>query len=164
MVVAQRKYNYLEEEAIYQPPKKNNANKHKESKKIKTIHKVQMILSIIIIASLCIGILLGYVKVSELKYKVNGLNKEIEQLEGVAENLRVDVEGIKRSDIIEKSAKEELGMQYPEKTQMVFLSVDNSKMPKSANAKEKAKLEKEKKTSIIAGIKGTVHKLFTLLD
>lgn len=160
MVVAQRKYNYIEEEATYQPPKKNNKNKNKKNNEIKASYKLKMIFSIIIIASLGIGILLGYAKVTELKYKINGLNKEITQLEGSIENYRVAVEGTKRSDIIEKRAKEELGMQYPEKTQMVFLKIEGV-----SNTKEKSKIdEEEKETSLIADIKGTFQKIFALLD
>ncbi|QXM05807.1 septum formation initiator family protein [Crassaminicella indica] len=165
MVVAQRKYSYVEEEIKQPQPKKSNKKKPKQKVKIKANHKVQMIFGIIMIGSLCIAILLGYARISELKYRIYGLNKEIHQLEIHIENLKVQVDGVKRSDLIEKKAREELGMQYPDKSQMVFIKLDGNNMVDGLNTEEKAQIDEAKnKKDLIDKIKGMLHTALSLLD
>ncbi|QEK11946.1 cell division protein FtsL [Crassaminicella thermophila] len=164
LVLAQRKYNYLEEQAEDKKQKQYKEIKNKKNKEIKAIHKLQMIFSLIVIASLCIGIIFGYVKLTELKYKINGLNKEIKQLEAHIENLRVEVEGIKRSDIIEKKAKEELGMQFVKKEQMVYLNINSDNIVNRSNEEKKEANKNMNDTSLLTSVKGKINKILALLD
>ncbi|QZY57189.1 septum formation initiator family protein [Crassaminicella profunda] len=165
MVVAERKYNYMEEEVKQQGPKRNNEKKPKQKVKIKASHKVQMIFSIVMIGSLCITILLGYAKLSELKYEIYGLNKEIHQLEGHIQNLKVQVDGVKRSDLIEKKAREELGMQYPDKSQMAFIKLESNNMVANSKMEENGETQEEtNKEGLIGGIKSVFYKVISILD
>lgn len=162
MIVAQRKYYDAEQEAYHVGEKQNKEISNKNSKKMKALHKVQIIFSIMFIACLCIGILLGYVRLTELKYQVHYLNKEAMQLEAHIENLKVEVESVKRSDMIEQKAKVELGLQYPQKEQMIFLEVDpNLTMEESNIVKQNEETDKE---NLIAGVKKSIYRIYTLLD
>ncbi|WP_053956886.1 septum formation initiator family protein [Inediibacterium massiliense] len=163
MIIAQRKYKHMNEKYL-QPEPKNERKKNTE-KKIKASHKLQIIFGLLIVGSLCIGILLGYAKLTELKYKINGMNKDIHQMEAQIENLKVEVEEIKRSDWIEKKATEELGMQYPEKSQMEFIHVNSNSIQNALNTQEKAqKYEERDQTGLVAVIKKTASKIIGLLD
>lgn len=164
LVVAQRKYNYVEDQTERKQIKQNKEIKNKKSKEIKPIHKIQMIFSLMVIASLCIGIIFGYAKLTELKYKINGLNKEIQQLEAHIENLRVEVEGIKRSDIIEKKAKETLGMQFVQKEQMVYLNIHSDDIVDGLNKEKKEIYKDTSKTRLLTDVKGKIQKFLALLD
>ncbi|WZL74732.1 cell division protein FtsL [Clostridiaceae bacterium 35-E11] len=169
MVVAQRKHHYNEQEIYWESPKANDQQrkekKNRAKHKIKAINKVQMIFSLLLMAMLCIGILLGYVQLTELKYKVNNLSNEIRQLEAYIENLRVEVEKVERSDIIEEKAKVELGMQYPLKEQMVFLDLDHGALENVQNTQEKSVVkEEENGNSLILDVKNSFYKVFSLLD
>lgn len=161
MVVAQRKYDYVEEKI--EKNKQSKKNEEKQKNEFKAIHKIQLVFSLVIITSLCIGILLGYVQLTELKYNINSLRKDLHKVEGSIENLRVDVERMQRTDIIEKKAREELGMQYPKKEQMVFLHLDHKALTNEKEEQE-ASLDKTNKSSLIQNIKGTLSKVFGLLD
>lgn len=169
MVVAQRKHHYDEQEIYWESQQKSEQQskekKNRQKHKIKAIHKIQIICSLLVMACLCIGILLGYVQLTELKYRVNNLNNEIRQLEAHIENLRVEVEKVERSDLIEQKAKLELGMQYPLKEQMVFLDLDDYAFVSSQNTQEKFALNEEKnRSNLIENVKNTLHKVFMLLD
>lgn len=165
MVVAPRKYNYAEEEVKQQKPKKNNKKEQKQKVKIKASHKIQMIFSIVLIGSLCMAMLLGYAQLSELKYKIYGLNKEIHELEANIQNLKVQVDSVKRSELIEKKAKETLGMQYPDKSQMVFIKLESNNMVADPNTGEIKETHEEKnKEGLGEKIKGTFYKVLSLLD
>ncbi|MCT4605357.1 MAG: cell division protein FtsL [Marinisporobacter sp.] len=164
MVVAQRKYNYVEEEVKQQRPKKNHKKEPKQKPKIKASHKLQMIFSIVLIGILCIAMLLGYAQLSELKYKIYGLNKEIHELEANIQNLKVQAESVKRSELVEKKAKETLGMQYPDKSQMVFIKLESNNRVTDSNTGEKETNEEENKEGLGEKIKGTFYKVLSLLD
>ncbi len=120
MLVAEKKHQYTLEEInevdvsapVVHPKKKSS---------IKPLHKVQIIFTILLGCSICIGLLIGYSHIAEAKYKVTLLQKEIKELEVSIENLRVEVDSVQRLDLIEEKAINELGMQYPKKEQMVFL-------------------------------------------
>ena len=136
MIVAQREYKYEDQKVDEKKQKPMKKNDKKIKTKQKNTPKVQIVFTVLIIAGLCIGILLGYVRLTELKYNVNKCNKEIKLIESHLGNLKVELEKVKRSDLIENRAKNELGMQYPEKRQMVFLAIDMNANSTEAKNKE----------------------------
>ncbi|MBB6217012.1 cell division protein FtsL [Anaerosolibacter carboniphilus] len=165
MVVAQRKHEYyaLEDAQKEQIKKQPSASQKRQA--MRAAHKLQIIFSVVMVASLCVAILLGYVSLTETKYRVHALETEIKQLEGQIENYRVQAETFKKSTIVEERAIAELGMQYPTKNQMVFLNIDNSTDTGAQETKEEmGKNADERDYSIISGVKDTFHKIYSLLD
>ncbi|MDF2546899.1 MAG: ftsL [Anaerosolibacter sp.] len=165
MVVAQRKHEYYAlEDAQNEQIKKQPSNAQKRQK-MGAGHKLQIIFSVVIVASLCVAILLGYVSLTETRYRVHALETEIKQLEGQIENYRVQAETFKKSTIVEERAIAELGMQYPSKSQMVFLNIESPDIMGVEETKEvMQEVAAEKDHSMIAGVKDTFHKIYSLLD
>ncbi|KXG75924.1 hypothetical protein [Thermotalea metallivorans] len=165
MIVSQRKYDYRELENTQKEQRKKDRSAAQRRHKIKAVHKLQIMLSIVAMAGLCVAILLGYVALTEAKYRVHALDKEIKQLEGQIENLKVKTEIIKKSTVIEERAMAELGMQYPTKEQMVFLDIDNHPKMGGQDTKENGEAEDNGKNGkLMAGVKAAVEKIYSLLD
>ncbi len=165
MVVAQRKHEYYALEDAQKQQIAKQPRVHQKNQKMRASHKVQIIFSVVIVASLCVAILLGYVSLTETKYRVHALETEIRQLEGQIENYRVQAETFKKSTIVEERAIVELGMQYPTKNQMVYLNIDNAANIGAQEAKETMEENVDQRDySLIAGVKDTFHKIYSLLD
>ncbi len=166
LVVAQRKYDdHRERKKRVKKKQLNGSNKRKGSRQV--VYKLQIILSLLIVGALCIGILLGYVKQAELKYRMNVLSKEVNQLEANIENLKVEIETTQRSDIIEQKAKERLGMQYPNKEQMVFLNIEKTDRVGISQQLEIEKMKQNEETNkhlFIDNMKAIIYALYNILD
>ena len=156
MIVAQKKVDYSQIEELSPQIKSTPRVNHKKKNVIKPMQKVQIIFCILMICSICIGILLGYAQLAEEKYNINSLQKDIKELEGSIENLGVVVESVQRLDLIEQKAEIELGMQYPQKEQLVFLDISNNIMTAS---NEPEHIDMGKQNNIIIGVKGTIQRL-----
>ncbi|WP_176461822.1 septum formation initiator family protein [Anaeromicrobium sediminis] len=160
MLVAKRKYSYYEENIPEREEKKQIENKtNRKNKKGDKLffYKVQTIVTLLITATFCVGILAGYAEISKLKYEVNNLAKESKKAQSEINRLKVEIDKVKRSDLIEEKANTTLGMQYPEKRQMVFLEVDDFDLKR--NLKQDTKIVEE--TSFMDVVKGTMGKMIT---
>ena len=158
MLVAQKKHQYAEVDKYITELQPTPAILPKKGVMIKPIHKFQIILSILITCSICIGILLGYSQLAELKYHINLIQKDIRELEFSIENLVVEVESVQRLDLIEQKAQVELGMQYPVKDQMVFLDLTNPEV-EVATYDTLGNTNPDVQKSILVGVKETIQKL-----
>lgn len=69
-----------------------------------------------------------YADITETKHNVAGMEKKLEQLQNQREQLMVDIERSSRLDWIEEEAIHRLGMQYPDKSRMIYISVDPSRV------------------------------------
>ncbi len=164
MIVAQKKYKHLidDQQKNVIEIKRSKTKYHSPKRKIRPAEKMQIILSVMAIGALCIGILSGYVELTESKYEINALNKEIEELQAQVENLTVEVERLKKSGWIEQKAKEQLGMQYPLKEQMVFLSIAEYEATESPGASDKVAVEGAD-TDYINKVKGLLKKVYAFV-
>ncbi len=166
MIVTQKKYkNNIGDKNIRITTKKlKREHSNTDKKKIQFMEKIKIIFGVIVMGVLCIGILLGYVQLTESRYHVNTLHKEVKQLQAQVENLQIEVEGMKRSDCIEQKAKEKLGMQYPVKEQMVFLNIDENEMKEMAISNKKTFPDIKKDNGKMNGIKVFMKKFCALMD
>ncbi|MFZ5965854.1 MAG: hypothetical protein ACOYVK_01570 [Bacillota bacterium] len=164
MLVAQRKYyDYTYEKNTAEQNQEKIKTKEKK-RKVSVFQKLQVFFSVSILGALCIGVLLGYVQVTETKYRLHNMENEMKQLENQIENLKVKVEMVKRSDLVEEKAKNLLGMQYPTKEQMIFLTIPNVET-EGISDKELELAEVAKgKTGFFANIKVAMQKLYSLID
>ena len=103
----------------YKKKKKNRYRKRKIKRVVKPILFTFPILSIIII-NLC-----GNAIVSNYKYEINKLKRELRKEEIVLDGLRM--EKLKDSSIttIEENAKEKLNMDYPNESQIRYIDLNN---------------------------------------
>ena len=103
----------------YKQRKKNRYKRRKIKRVTKLILLVFPIISIIII-NLC-----GNAIVSNYKYEINTLEKKLRKEEIKLDELKM--EQLKNSSItnIEENAKEELNMDYPNKSQMRYVDLND---------------------------------------
>ncbi|WWD84597.1 Cell division protein FtsL [Terrisporobacter glycolicus ATCC 14880 = DSM 1288] len=101
----------------YRKRKKNRYRKRKIKRVIKPILFAFPVVSIIII-NLC-----GNAIVSNYKYEINTLKKQLRKEEIVLDGLKMD--SLENSSItnIEKNAKEKLNMNYPNESQMRYIDL-----------------------------------------
>ncbi|MDG2764830.1 septum formation initiator family protein, partial [Vibrio parahaemolyticus] len=84
-----------------------------------------------ILVSICfllssIFLLKGYSDIQIMRYEINQLQKQKNNLTQQKEDLYVRLEGLKNNQEIGKQAEELLGMSYPDKDQIVYIAVDDS--------------------------------------
>lgn len=103
----------------YKKRKKNRYRKRKIKRVVKPILFVFPMVSIIII-NLC-----GNVIVSNYKYEINTLKKQLRKEEIALDGLKM--EQLKNSSItnIEENAKEKLNMDYPNESQMRYVDLNS---------------------------------------
>ena len=162
MVVAQRKVQYEEvqpRESLHKEKKRVEASK---KNKVQVSQKLQIIVSIVALVGLCVGMIFGYAQLTETKYRIYYLEKEANELSAQIENLKVELEAFKKTDIIEKQAKETLKMQYPQKDQIVYLSIENQ--PIKVLKEPEIKMKNMEKQSVLFFLKGMFVKMYALLD
>ena len=102
--------------------KKRKRNRHRKRKIKKILKPILLSLSILVIM---ITHLCGNAIVSEYKYEINNLKKELRKEEIELDILKM--ESLKYSSItnIEEDAREELGMNYPEESQIRYLDIND---------------------------------------
>ncbi|MEW9123711.1 MAG: cell division protein FtsL [Thermotaleaceae bacterium] len=162
MVVAQRKVQYEEQQHSLPVYKKQERPKAEKKSKIKTAHKLQIIFSIMALVGLCVAVIFGYAQLTEAKYRMYYLDREAKELEGQIENLKVELESIKKTDMIEKQAKDILGMQYPQKDQIVYL--DLSDEPVLSGEEQGIQSVKEHDNYYFSVLKDMFSKIYAEID
>lgn len=161
MVVAQRKVQYEEVQARGSQHKEKKSIETNKKNKVKVSHKLQIIISITALVGLCIGMIFGYAQLTETKYRIYYLDKEVNELSAQIETLKVELESLKKTDIIETQAKE-LHLQYPQKDQIVYLDIDDQPITVVKDAETK-NLETEEKKGVFS-LKDMFIKIYALLD
>lgn len=83
-----------------------------------------IVMVVCIIFSLSVILVERYSKIARVKYDINELNKELSEKQREVDDLKVQLESQNRSDIIEKYAREELGMEYPKESKITYIRVN----------------------------------------
>ena len=104
--------------------KKEKKNKHKKKKKIRLKRRISVSIIAISILGVLIGNICGYAIVSDLKYDIHYLKKELRQEEIKLEELNAKVDTSTSIQEIEKRAKEELNMDYANKNQIRYVDLE----------------------------------------
>ncbi len=122
MVVAKAEYNYYPEQINEQ--KKNRQVKN--VRKVKTINKKMYISIAIILLITSLYILYGYSKITSARIEITKLEREKLELEKVKQDLIGKLENIKSTTKISDEAIYNLGMIYPDESQIVYVSVNET--------------------------------------
>lgn len=122
MLVAKAEYNYYPEQIEEQKKKRQVKGK----KKNKTINKRMYISIAIIIFITSLYILSGYSKITSERLEITKLEKERVELEKEKQDLIGELENIKSTTKISEGAIYNLGMTYPEESQIVYVSVNET--------------------------------------
>ena len=171
MLLAKKKYYYGNYDYLNEEVEKNKKKPTKRKKNKKNLFlKISAMVWVFAISAALILVLLRYTEITETEYKINSLNKEIEQLEDQLQDARMDLDSLTRSDVIERVATEDLNMQYPQYNQMVFLNLDNTsnldlKVFEENPSLDDEYIEEEKRSrGIFSYLKISIKKIYSLLD
>lgn len=105
--------------------KKKKKNKNKNRNKRITFRKTYVIIGCICILSTVIGNLCGYSIVSQLKYDIYYLKKDLREKEIIIEQLNSRIYSNYSIEEIEKMAKEKINMDYPKESQIEYITVED---------------------------------------
>ncbi|MEG1311054.1 MAG: hypothetical protein RR942_06730 [Romboutsia sp.] len=103
--------------------KKTKQNKHKSKRKIKK--SIFIIMIVVLSFTVMLGNICGYVIISDLKYDIHYLKKDLREIEIEKGELKAKVDTNTSIQEIEKKAKEQLNMDYPKKNQIKYIDVKN---------------------------------------
>ncbi|RKD27665.1 cell division protein FtsL [Caminicella sporogenes DSM 14501] len=170
MLVAKKKYHYdynIDKNFKLNSDKPESNKKASKNTRKDTIRKVNAIVYVLLVSLIFFLILYRHAHISETKYRINVLNRQINKLERELQDLKAEFDRKTRSEIIEQKAIKELHMQYPQYSQIVFLTVDDNLDLSSTDEKNiNAKLDQKDKQSNkkFSYLKKTLKKLYSLLD
>lgn len=105
--------------------KRKKKNKNKNKSKITILKKSRVILTFVCASSIMIVNLCGYAKISELKYDIHYLEKDLRSREIIIEQLNSKIYTNTSIEEIERMAKEQLGMNYPTESQIEYITVED---------------------------------------
>lgn len=132
--MADTRANYYSQETINDRPVgtakrvKGRARKKKKEKvnsraNAQATLKLLTMASVVLIMAILILYLLGYADITKTRMEINSLESYKTELEKSKVDLTADLEGIKSSTRISEDALYKLGMTYPEKGQIRYISV-----------------------------------------
>lgn len=124
---------------IIDMPKTKRASKAKAAYKANSAVIQKVVIAFIVLAAVC-GSLFLRAEISSLKAQINGVNKEIVELESEATRLEVEIER-KVSLVNLEQAATELGMQKCSKSQVIYIQTNGYDTAETQNGKLTAELE-----------------------
>ncbi|SCG83204.1 cell division protein FtsL [Proteiniborus sp. DW1] len=137
MLVAKKEvYSYVEES------QKVSTKRVKQSKKSNSNLKIKAFGFALLTLAICLGVLFGYAKITQVKMEILKLDNEIVQLKKHRLDISLDLEKIKESGWIEAEAESRLGMMYPTDEQIVYVSVNGYDIDNNNNIEEVNREEK----------------------
>ena len=114
-------------------PKLKNVVGKAEGIKAKPKSKLSLVLSVIAMFSMLIILSYRYNVISEKNLELQRLNIEAGNVNAVLATTAVEVEQVIDKDTVEAYAKRQLGMQKPEKSQLVYINSDYETKVESVN-------------------------------
>lgn len=105
--------------------RKIKRNKYKGKKNKKSISKLSVFFIFTFILGISIGNVCGYSIVSQLKYDIYYLKEDLNEKEILLEQLEADVDKNTSIKEVEKKAKEQLNMDYPKKSQIEYIEIED---------------------------------------
>ncbi|NSW90517.1 MAG: cell division protein FtsL [Firmicutes bacterium] len=119
-------YGTLAKQIQYDVYEENEVLKEKKKYRLNRITKFKAVVSILLIFALGFIVAYRYALITDLNYKISKLEREYENLRDENSRLKVAVE--KDTDLprIKEAAEKKLGMQKPDKYQIVYIRVPKS--------------------------------------
>ena len=124
MIPAEKWYEYQESYKKYgfdMKPRETKVNKQKPKAVISAKDKTRLIMLIVFLGTLCIGIRVSTAYAAKLQYDINTILNENNISQGEIDNLNVAIKKESNIAIIGEKATSELGMIYPQGSQIVRL-------------------------------------------
>lgn len=154
-MVAQRKYLY-----DLSVPEKKTVKKQEEKFKLiknKNIHiksnKATLVLTTLAIFAMLMIVTYRYNLISEKNLKVQQLKDDLETAKSELATTQIAVEKVMDVNYVEAYAKQQLGMQKPEKSQLIYINMENEESVKKTSSVNMI-------MSLVDKIKGAIKNAF----
>jgi len=123
MLAAQKRYNYEPVPEYQDYQRQDKKQKVVIVRRTKAIIRFKAVLCILIFFALGIFILARYSMINQEKRNINKLKADLNEINQV--NTQIQVELNRKVDLgeVEKEAIQKLGMQYPDKNQMIYVQI-----------------------------------------
>ena len=154
-MVAQRKYLY----DLSVPEKKTVKKQEEKFKLIKNkninikSNKATLVLTTIAIFAMLIIVTYRYNLISEKNLKVQQLKDDLETAKSELATTQIAVEKVMDVNYVEAYAKQQLGMQKPEKSQLIYINMENEESVKKTSSVNMI-------MSLVDKIKGAIKNAF----
>lgn len=136
MVLARKESIYEHEQIKGQESRVSKAPKKRKSYRLEKFLIVAIIAAIFAFSIL---ILTRFMAIAEVRYRVNKLEKQLEELEIEKVKLKIDLEKVSQSGWVEDEAKDRLQMDYPAPEQIVHININPAKVAMLTNEMEQFK-------------------------
>jgi len=125
--LAQKRNNYVygtaAEKIEYDVYEHNEVLKEKKKYRANRLIKVKMVVGILLLFSLGLIVMYRYALIAEINFKISSKEKQYEELKNENSRLKVAIENETNLSKITQVAQNELGMQKPDKYQIVYIEV-----------------------------------------
>ena len=125
--LAQKRNNYVygtaAEKIEYDVYKHNEVLKEKKKYRANRLIKVKMVAGILLLFSLGLIVMYRYALIAEINFKISSKERQYEELRNENSRLKVAIENETNLSKITQVAQNELGMQKPDKYQIVYIEV-----------------------------------------
>ncbi|HOJ10800.1 MAG TPA: cell division protein FtsL [Clostridiales bacterium] len=125
MVQKNNKYVYgtAAEKIQYDVYEKNKVLKEKKQYKANNAIKLKMVASILLAFLIGFAVMYRYALIADMNYKISNMERQYEKLKNENSRLKVAIENETNLSRISEIAQNELGMQKPDKYQIVHIRV-----------------------------------------
>lgn len=127
MLVSRSELSYYPEPEFQEKPKpveqKKKRKVKKQNKKNRSSIKLIYIFMTMIFLGICLFILSRYADITGIRVDITNLERNKMELEKTKMDLVAELEGIKSSSKITEDAMLKLGMDYPDESQIVYVTV-----------------------------------------
>lgn len=135
-MVAEKKYLY----DLSLPQKRNVKSEEKfkliknKNNKIRKNNKATLVLATLAIFAMFMTITYRYNLISEKNLKVQELKEDLEVAKSELATTQIEVEEVMDVNYVEAYAKQQLGMQKPEKSQLIYINMENEESVEKMSA------------------------------
>lgn len=135
-MVAEKKYLY----DLSLPQKRNVKSEEKfkliknKNNKIRKNNKATLVLATLAIFTMFMIITYRYNLISEKNLKVQELKEDLEVAKSELATTQIEVEEVMDVNYVEAYAKQQLGMQKPEKSQLIYINMENEESVEKMSA------------------------------
>jgi len=127
-------YGTAAEKLEYNVYEENKVLKAKKQAKSSSKVKLRAVCFVLVIFASCLVLMYRFALITELNYNINKLEKEYNLIRNENSRLKLAIEKDMDLNKVKKIAEERLGMQKPDKYQMVYINVPKNDYTKVAES------------------------------
>jgi len=152
-------YGSTAEKIEYDVYEHNEVLKEKKKYRANRLIKARMVAEILLIFTLGLILMYRYAQIADINFKISSKERQYEELRNENSRLKVAIENATNLSKITQIAQEELGMQKPDKYQIVYIEVPKTSFTVTS---EQYKEDVEKDTTFLAKLVNKIEMFLNL--